>query len=61
MQSDLPGYLCLVKEIGAHGFLDVLPQGILYLCPICGDIEFGEPPAVYPACKAKGANFVRIQ
>lgn len=38
-----------------------LAQDKIYLCPICGDIEFGEPPAVCPVCKTKGASFVRIQ
>jgi rubrerythrin len=38
-----------------------LPQDKIYLCPICGDIEFGEPPAVCPVCKAKGSSFVQIQ
>lgn len=38
-----------------------LPPDKMYLCPVCGDIEFGEPPAVCPICKAKGATYLRIQ
>jgi len=38
-----------------------LPQDKIYLCPVCGDIEFGAPPAVCPICKAKGSSYVQIQ
>ena len=31
-----------------------------YLCPVCGHIEFGEPPAVCPTCGAKASKFVLI-
>ena len=31
-----------------------------YLCPVCGHIEFGTPPAVCPTCGAKGEKFVRV-
>jgi rubrerythrin len=29
-----------------------------YLCPVCGHIEFGEPPESCPICGAKAARFV---
>ena len=38
-----------------------LPQDKIYLCPVCGDIEFGTPPAACPICKAKGSSFIEIQ
>ncbi len=31
-----------------------------YLCPICGHIELGQPPANCPICGNKGANFVKM-
>ncbi len=30
-----------------------------YLCPVCGHIEFGKPPAECPICGAKGAKFLK--
>ena len=36
---------------------DVETEGI-YLCPFCGHIEFGQPPANCPICGAKGEKFV---
>jgi rubrerythrin len=38
-----------------------LPQDKIYLCPICGDIEFGAPPEVCPVCKAKGSSFIQVR
>lgn len=37
-----------------------LPQDKIYLCPVCGDIEFGAPPEICPICKAKGSSFIQI-
>jgi rubrerythrin len=31
-----------------------------YLCPVCGHIELGQPPANCPICGNKGANFVKM-
>jgi rubrerythrin len=31
-----------------------------YLCPICGHIEFGVPPATCPTCGTAGARFVQV-
>ena len=38
-----------------------LPQDKIYLCPVCGDIEFGAPPATCPVCKAKGSSFIQVR
>jgi len=38
-----------------------LPQDKIYLCPICGDIEFGAPPEICPICKAKGSSFIQVR
>jgi rubrerythrin len=35
-----------------------LAETKFYLCPVCGHIEFGEPPQTCPTCGAKGATFV---
>ena len=31
-----------------------------YLCPICGHIELGKPPASCPICGTKGEKFVKM-
>ena len=31
-----------------------------YLCPVCGHIEFGAPPALCPICGAKTDRFVQV-
>ena len=31
-----------------------------YLCPVCGDIEFGKAPESCPICGAKGEKFVKM-
>ncbi len=31
-----------------------------YLCPVCGHIEFGTPPAECPICGLKGEKFVIV-
>jgi rubrerythrin len=38
-----------------------LPDTQIYLCPICGDIEFGAPPDTCPVCKAKGSSYIQIR
>lgn len=38
-----------------------LPQDKIYLCPVCGNIEFGTPPESCPICKARGSSFVQIR
>lgn len=32
----------------------------VYLCPICGHVEFGRPPEKCPICAAKAEKFVRV-
>ncbi len=36
-----------------------LDVGDIYLCPICGHIEFGNAPDACPICGAKGEKFAR--
>jgi len=31
-----------------------------YLCPVCGNIEFGKAPESCPICGAKGEKFVKM-
>lgn len=37
-----------------------LAESSFYLCPICGHIEFGTPPANCPICGAKAERFVQV-
>ena len=37
-----------------------LTETKFYLCPICGHIEFGEPPANCPICNAKAEKFTQV-
>lgn len=32
----------------------------IYLCPVCGHIELGEPPASCPICGTKGERFIKV-
>lgn len=32
----------------------------VYLCPVCGDVEFGEPPERCPICNAPASKYVKI-
>ena len=32
----------------------------VYLCPFCGDVEFGEPPEKCPICGAPAAKYVKV-
>ena len=32
----------------------------VYLCPVCGDLEFGVPPERCPICGAPAAKFVKV-
>ncbi len=38
-----------------------LAEAKIYLCPVCGHIEFGEPPETCPICKAKGSTYVQVK
>ncbi len=37
-----------------------LPEDKIYLCPVCGHIEFGTPPETCPICKGKGSAYVQV-
>ena len=37
-----------------------LAETAFYLCPVCGYIEFGEPPANCPICGTKADRFVQV-
>jgi rubrerythrin len=37
-----------------------LTQMDVYLCPFCGDIEFGKPPDKCPICGAPAARYVKV-
>jgi rubrerythrin len=37
-----------------------LSQMDVYLCPVCGDVEFGAPPDKCPICGAPAAKFQKI-
>jgi len=37
-----------------------LDESEFYLCPICGHVEFGKPPAECPICGAKAEKFVQV-
>ena len=32
----------------------------VYLCPVCGDVEFGEPPEKCPICGAPAARYQKV-
>ncbi len=37
-----------------------LAEGRIYLCPVCGHIEFGAAPESCPICKAKGSTYIQV-
>ncbi|MCG3181547.1 MAG: Rubrerythrin-2 [Phycisphaerae bacterium] len=37
-----------------------LDETNVYLCPICGHIEFGAPPSACPICGARADKFVKV-
>jgi rubrerythrin len=39
---------------------DDLVESEVYLCPVCGHIELGEPPASCPVCGTKGERYVQV-
>jgi rubrerythrin len=63
------GYAVKAEEVHARLFAAALEavkagkdleQARFYLCPICGHIELGEPPAACPVCGAKASLFVQV-
>ena len=37
-----------------------LSEENIYLCPICGHIELGKPPANCPICGVKDEKYVKV-
>jgi rubrerythrin len=37
-----------------------LSEANIYLCPVCGHIEIGQPPATCPICGTPGEKFVQV-
>jgi rubrerythrin len=37
-----------------------LAETKFYLCPVCGHIELGTPPASCPICGAKRERFIEV-
>jgi rubrerythrin len=37
-----------------------LTEANFFLCPVCGHIEFGQPPESCPTCGTKGSRFVQV-
>jgi len=63
------GYAVQAEEVHAKLFalaLQAVQQGKdlaetrFYLCPVCGHIEFGEPPEECPICGTKASKFVLV-
>lgn len=62
-------FACKAEAVHAKLYqmaLDAAKQGKdlavdkIYLCPFCGDIEFGEPPEKCPICGAKKTAYVQV-
>ena len=63
------GYAAKAEKVHAGLFkqaLDALQSGAdlstmdVYLCPVCGDVEFGVVPEKCPICGAPGAKYQKI-
>jgi rubrerythrin len=63
------GYAVKAEEVHARLYklaLDAAKKGEdlsvteIYLCPVCGHIEFGKAPDSCPICGTKGSKFVQI-
>jgi rubrerythrin len=63
------GYAVKAEAVHARLYqmaLDAVMQGKdlaetkFYLCPVCGHIELGAPPATCPICGAKAEKFVEV-
>lgn len=62
------GYAVQAEAVHARLYqcaLDAVLQGrdleheSIYLCPVCGHLEFGQAPEACPICGAKGSRFVQ--
>jgi rubrerythrin len=62
------GYAMKAEAIHAQHYQRALAAAVqgkdltetFYLCPVCGHIEFGTPPATCPICGAKTDRFVQV-
>lgn len=63
------GYALKTEEVHANLYkmaLEAVAQGkdltetSFYLCPVCGHIEMGQPPASCPVCGAAGTRFQKV-
>jgi rubrerythrin len=63
------GYATKAEAVHAKLYkmaLDAVTQGKdltesnIYLCPVCGHIELGKPPAACPICGVKGEKFLKL-
>lgn len=63
------GYAVKAEEVHAKLYqmaLEAVAQGKdlvetgFYLCPVCGHIELGHPPATCPICGIPGAKFTQV-
>ena len=63
------GYAVRAEAVHAKLYqcaLDAVLQGRdlqetnFYLCPVCGHIEFGQPPETCPICGTKAARFTQV-
>ena len=51
----------IAKLIGkAMGSPDADEGGAYYVCPICGNIEYGKPPAKCPFCGVDAKDFEAV-
>ncbi len=48
------------RALEAAGQGQDLAEARFYLCPVCGNIEFGVPPDRCPICGAPAAKFVEV-
>lgn len=44
----------------ASGDADANKEESFYVCPVCGNIEFGSPPAKCPFCGVDASKFVEV-
>ncbi len=64
------GYATKAEAVHAHLYKQALEavkagkdlaETQVCLCPVCGHIEFGTPPANCPICKEKGSSYVQVK
>ncbi|HVI75522.1 MAG TPA: rubrerythrin family protein [Anaeromyxobacteraceae bacterium] len=48
------------QALAALGSGQDLSKMDVYVCPTCGDVEFGVPPEKCPVCGAAGAKFEKV-